>query len=443
MEKGERAPERRLGWLDVLGSLGTAGRLVARHWPKMLAAALAGVAFRNAVIWAAVLLSNDIAWLAQVVLVLAPLGYLLPIVYMLRLCADDLPRLKAAISADAPDSPSEGRDQRLVDVAISVLVPFLAVYQAYNLLEEDRNRFVNTAAADEVFNGFGSEDGIDLVGRLQLDNPLWMIVAVVVVALIVRWLLGRVERVWRFVGIAFLGAFIELFWTIYVEQNLQERVATFLNWLLNRRFVVAVTDWWAGLVDAIGWVGVPLDASASALFGLFGSFGPVIVVPIAWLVVASVVLGHRLVPPSENEHPAVERVARALPESVRTAGASLFADIGSRWASFFGGVGLVLRTGFVPILCFCVVFLIPNLMPALVSWCARFVIGPTDAWTFLAFSPWEDAIGLALQLLATAPIVAAALDRFIAPIAPAVTERPGEPEAPSDSEETASEEAPA
>lgn len=407
-----------MGWLDVLASLGTAGRLVGRHWPKLLVAALLGVAFRNVVIWAAVAISNTpVPWLSQVTLVLAPLGYLVPIVYMLRVCARDLPRLRAAISADAPGSPTEGRDQKLIDVAVSVLVPFLAVYQAYNLLEEDHNRFLNTAAADEVFNDFGSAQGIDLASRLQIGNPLWVIVAIVIVALIVRWLLGRVERIWRFVGIAFLGAFIELFWTIYVSNELQNGVMTVLNWFMQRRFVVAVMDWWAGFVDAIGWVGIRLDASVDTLIGLTGSIGPVIVVPIAWLVVASVVLGHRLVPPSPAAHPALKRMTRVVPEPVRHAGVSLLDDIGSRWAAFFGGVGLVLRTGLVPILAFCVVFLIPNLMPALVSWCARFLVGPTDAWTFLAFSPWEEAIGIALQLMLTAPVVAAALDRFIAPVA--------------------------
>ncbi|RCS63056.1 hypothetical protein [Microbacterium sp. JB110] len=411
----------RVGWRDVIGSVGTAGRLIGRHWPRMLTAALLGIAFRNAVIWGAVALSASVPWLAQVVLVLAPLGYLVPIVYMLRLCADDLPRLRAAIAADAPDSPTEGRQQRLIDVSVSVLVPFLAVYTAYDLLEEDRNRFVNAAAADELFNGFSAPEGIDLLGRLQLNNPLWMILSLVAVALIVRWLLGRVERVWRFVGIAFLGAFIELFWTIYVSEQLQDGLRSAMNWLLDRTFVVAMIDWWDGLVDALGWLGIPLDFSVSWLVGLFGSIGPVIVVPIAWLVVASVVLGHRLTPPERLDHPALRRATRSVPDRVKRVGSSLLSDIGGRWAAFFGGVGLVLRTGLVPILAFCIVFLIPNLVPTVVSWCARWLIGPTDAWTFLAFAPWETAIGLALQLVATAPIVAAALDRFLMPISAPTT----------------------
>jgi len=409
---GERTRQR--AWIDVFASVGSAARLIGRHWPKLLTAALLGVAFRNGVIWAAVWLSNILPWFAQVLLVFAPLGYLLPMVYMLRLCARDLPRLRAAISADAPSNPSSGRDQRLVDVAVSVLVPFLAVYQSYRLLEEDRNRFLNTAAADEVFNDFGSADGIDLGSRLQLGNPLWAVLAIVLVAVIVRWLLGRAERVWRFVGIAFLGAFIELFWTIYVSNQIEAGMQEVANWFLSRKFVAAVIDSWHGLVDSFGWVGARLDESMGLVLGLFGSFGPVIVVPIAWLVVASVIVGHKLVPPAGGDHPALGRVARIVPEGVRSAGESFLADVGSRWGAFFGGIGLVLRAGFIPVLSFCFLFLVPNLAPAAVSWVCRWVVGPTDTWTFLAFSPWEEAIGLALQLMLTAPIVVAALDAFVA-----------------------------
>lgn len=405
---------RPIGWISVVGILRTAGWLIGRHWPVFLTAALVGIAFRNGVIWLSVVVSAVVPWLAQMILILAPLGYLVPVVFMLRICAADLPGLKAAV-ADGGDG------DRLIDVAVSVLVPFLAVYTSYNLLENDRDRFINTAAADELFGSLGDSEGMDIVGRLQLGNPLWMIIAIVIVALIVRWLLGRVERVWRFVGLAFLGAFIELFWTIYVSDQLQNGVATVVNWFADRAFVQAIVDGWRGFVDAIGWIGVPIDASVVWAFGLFGAIGPVIVVPIAWLVVASVVLGHRLMPPSPQEHHLLSRVQRHVPESIRAVGASLLADLGRRWAALFGGIGLVLRTGFVPILAFCVVFLIPNVVPTLVSWCFRLVLGPRDVSTFLAFGPWEDAIGLALQLLATAPIVAAALELFIRPAARSAT----------------------
>lgn len=402
---------RRAGWRDVVGTLGTAGRLLARHWPLMLTAALLGMAFRNGVIWAAVELSAHVPWLAQLVLVLAPIGYLLPVVFMLRLCARDLKSLSAAVAADAPESPTEGREQRLVDVAVSVLVPFLAVYTTYDLLQNDRRRFINTAAADEFFSGGG-----DFIGRLQLASPLWMVLGIIVVAFIIRWLLGRVERIWRFVGLAFVGALIELYWTVYVSEQIDRGVATSVGWFMDRDIVVSVTRWWAGVADDLGWAGVQLDASLTWFFGLFGQIGTVIIVPIAWLLVAAVVLGHRLMPPTPADHPLLDRATRALPAPVRSAGESLAADVGSRWGALFAGIGLVVRAGFVPILTFCVLFLIPNLVPAAVRWGARLLIGPQETSTFLAFAPWEDAIGLALQLVVTAPLVAAALDRFVTPL---------------------------
>lgn len=405
---------RHLGWRDVAGILVTGGRLLGRHWPRMLCAAMLGIAFRNAIIWGSVVVSDIAGWAAQLLLVLAPLGYLLPVVYMLRLCAADLPSLRAAASAQAPEMPTEGRRQRLIDVAISVLVPFLAIYTSYGLLEEDRLVFRNEAASSELFSTIDGDE-IDFVERLQLDQPLWFVLALVVVALVLRWVLGRLERAMQFVAIAFIGALIELVWTVYLSEWLEDWRKGLLLDLQQTRAAIVVMDAWSFIVERAGWAGITLDATATWALGMLGSIGTVLLVPIAWLVVAAVVLGHRIMPAAPEDHPAVERAMRALPAPVRRMTDSFASDLGSRWSALFSGIGLVLRAGAVPMLTFCVVFLVAYIVPWLTSWAARLLRGPVDIWSFLAFAPWENAIGLSLQLLVIAPMLAAAVDRFVTP----------------------------
>ena len=88
---------------------------------------------RNGAVWAAMQLSDVHAQLGQLMLVLAPLGFLLPVVAMLSICRRSLPALQEVEALDEV-APTEGRRLRLLDVAVSVMVPFLAVYASYGLL---------------------------------------------------------------------------------------------------------------------------------------------------------------------------------------------------------------------------------------------------------------------------------------------------------------------
>ena len=100
---------------DLPGVLRSAGRLLVRHWPALLTIALLGAALRSAAIWTAVIVSDTSGWAGQLFLIVGPLAYLVAIVVMIQVCRRSLPAL-----------PMQN-DSRLLDVAVSVLVPFLTV----------------------------------------------------------------------------------------------------------------------------------------------------------------------------------------------------------------------------------------------------------------------------------------------------------------------------
>src|SRR5262245_57429538 len=99
-----------------------AGRLLARHWPVLLALALGGRAARALVMWAAVRASDVHGLLGGLVFVLVPVTALAALVLMLRVVATSLPGLAAPAGADR---------RSLFDYTGSVLVPFLAIYASY------------------------------------------------------------------------------------------------------------------------------------------------------------------------------------------------------------------------------------------------------------------------------------------------------------------------
>jgi hypothetical protein len=158
------------------------------------------------------------------------------------------------------------------------------------------------------------------------------------------------------------------------------------------------------------------------LLTLVGSVDAVIVVPVAWLTVGAVVLGHKLSPPAPREpHPRWERV----PTAVRAASSSLFADLRERWSAFWGGLRLLGAAGFAPMLAFGLVFLLVIRLPVLVSQLVRALTGPVDTVTWMAFSPMERSLGMAVSMALTAPLLAAAMDWLVAP---KLTEQADEPE---------------
>ncbi|RLV51130.1 hypothetical protein D9V37_04215 [Nocardioides mangrovicus] len=392
----------------------TAGRLIARHWPALLALSLLGAGIRAGVLWAAVEVSDSVPILGQLILILAPLGYLLPIIAMLHLCGASLPRLKEVSAQRAPEAVTEGRERRLVDVAVSVLVPFLAVYVSYGLLDQDISRFRNEAAFNE-FNRFSLLHTLhyDYAGRLGI-YPVQIALMIVAIAWVLRWTLGRIENLTRFLLLAFLGALVEVYYTGQVAgQSVQVRTAG-TNWLDDRVAVHTVRSTYERVVDHLGWFGHPVDALTTWVLGLVGSLDAVVVVPIAWLAVGAVVLGHKLAPPAPFEHPWIERLT-VVPAWLRKGLASLLSDIVERFSAFWNGLRLLGSAGLLPMLVFGLAFLVAIRIPLLFSEAVRLLIGPLDTDTWLAISPMEAGLGLALSMAVTAPLLAAALEWVLVP----------------------------
>jgi hypothetical protein len=397
---------------DVPAVLVAAGRLVARHWPALLALAFLGAGLRAGAIWLAVIISDQSSFLAQIVLVFAPLGYLLPFIAMLHLCRGSLPNVIALDALPGPQATTEKRERKLVDVAVSVLVPFLAVYVSYGLLEEDRQRFLNEAAFAE-FNQFNlaRPPTYDYAGRLGVYAPLTVLI-IVAIAWVLRFALGRIELATRFLALAFVGALVEVYYTMQVARRVTGIETGAREWVEQRRAAVHVVGWYDAAVDRLGWLARPVHNITTWVLDLAGSLDAVVVVPLAWLTVGAVVLGHKLAPPAERTP--TQRFARVHPV-VRGTAASLTADVRERWSAFWGGLKLLGSAGLAPMLVFGLVFLLVIRLPLLVSQLVRQLEGPVLTDTWLAFNPMERGLGTALSMALTAPLLAAALDWLIAP----------------------------
>lgn len=403
----------------------SAARLFAAHWPALLTLGLLGVAVRNGAMWGAVELSQWNSFVAQLLLIVSPLGYLLPVIGMLWVCRSSLPLLRPEPvpggagqvpgllpGAHPPMMPSEKRERRLVDVALSVLVPFLVVYEVEGLMDADRDRFLNEAAADELFNDTWSAQGVDFMSRLGVWSG-WTLLTIVAVAFVLRWLLGRLEGRLGFLGIAVLGAVLEIYWTSQVAGQI-EAIQEGL-WVVaeDRQLVAAAAGTLGAARESVGEAGN--EAAAFVVDGVptvLESLDVVLVAPLAWLAIGAVVLGHRLMEPPSTEHRWLDGMTW-LPAGLRSLLESLTEDLRARFSALWDGLRMIVRGGLGPMLVFCLGYLVVMRAPYGVAWLVRTVTGPVESDTWLAFSPMEAGAGLALALALAAALIAATVEQLV------------------------------
>jgi len=399
---------------DIPAVLVSAARILRHYWAPFVVIACLGLALRSGALWVAVVVSDHNAFVAQLILTIAPLGFLLAMIAMLYMTRQVLPNVAELSHREARQAVTEKREMRLVDVAVSVLVPFLAVYVSYGLLQQDLYRFTNEAAYAE-FNQFRLDGSVeyDFAGRLAIYD--WqVVVAIVVIAWVLRFALGKLESVTRFLALAFVGALVEVYYTSQVAQKVSDLRAASIAWVESRRASQVAVEQYDRVVGELGPLAHPVDAATGWLFGLIGAVDAVVVVPLAWLTVGAVVLGHRLSPPERPVRAPDPRLER-IPAPVRRFGGGLVADIRERWSAFWNGLRMMASAGLLPMLTFCLAFLLVIRIPWALGEVLRLVIGPVETGTWLAFSPMEQALGLAVTMVLAAALLAAAIDWLLGP----------------------------
>ena len=419
----------------------SAGRLLVAHWPALLTLGLLGVAVRNGAMWGAVELSQWNSFVAQLLLILSPLGYLVPVVGMLWVCRQSLSHLRVPgpgapgqgavpdqgavpnqgrppglllgdTPSGAPTMPSEGRERRLVDVALSVLLPFLVVYEVEGLMDADRDRFINEAAADELFNDLWTTQGVDFTARLGIWSG-WTLVLIVAGAFVVRWLLGRLEGKLGFLGIAVAGACLEIYWTSQIAGQIETIQGGLWRAAEERQLVAAAVGTVGAAQETVGESGSAVATFvADGLVTLLESLDVVLVAPLAWLAIGAVVLGHKLMEPPSTEHRWLDRITW-LPNGLRSVLESLTEDLRARFSALWNGLRMIVRGGLGPMLVFCLGYLVVMRVPYGLGWLVRAVTGPVDTDTWLAFGALESAAGLAVSLALAAVLIAATVEVLV------------------------------
>ena len=384
-------------------------RLSLAHLPTLLAIFLTGAAVRNGVLWASVELSDSHATLAGFLLPLAPMATLTAIILMLRQVARGLSWASFGAGVDRPNDAVP-----YLGLISSTLIPFLTVYAAQGYLKEDLRAFVNAATYDEIFGNAGTFYG----ERADVDRTViatgTLLVGIIAVALLLRFLIGRFDLPSRHVSWGVLAAYVEVIWLFLLASQFTRYQDGTWSWIMDRRFVEWVDDRWAALVDLVGPLGRPLQAVTDGLGNVLSDADAVLIIPIAWLTVGAVALGQKIESPEQRRRRfiAEERLQR-VPAAVRRVGHEATADIRGRFSGLGNGIRLLAVGGLLPMLLFCLVFIIARQAGNLVLELWRAAVGPMDPNDALAFNPFVTVVSNAAYSVLLVGLLAAAVDRVV------------------------------
>ena len=370
--------------------LRTFGRIIARHWPALIAWYLGGEAVHQLLLQLAGFVGGHTTLGGLLLLPLAVAAKLVAYVAMYLTVRRSLPH------AARPEA--DGHRDFAAAILVSIL-PFFAFYSAWGMLNTDLYEFFNIATSIAIYDAnfdaeqLGDRGGLVSVGVLPLS--------VLVIALAARLVFSKYSSrlpTWTLA----LAAYAEVLWTFMLFTLVVQWWGGTRQWLdgtVGMGWLQGIGDWFALHI-------APIAVLWEGMLWLGGVFAAVLLVPAAWLAVAGVIYGTTF-----SSAPApVERSLAALRGSAATLSRTLLQRFESLWAA----VAVVWRGG--PVIFGAAVFAF-----ALWALAERLgiqgllrLVGGHETWFWSAFLPLLTVAVAAIAEPLRVAIVATVYDAVIA-----------------------------
>jgi hypothetical protein len=377
----------------MLQALRTFGRILARHWPALVAWYLGGEAVHQLLLQLAGFVGGHTTLGGLLLLPLAVAARLISYVAMYLTVRPSLPHAAAGDEVDEKSAP-----RRFAHAILTAILPFFAFSAAWGMLDADLIAFFRIASSIALrdagydLDQLGDRGGLVSIGVLP--------VAVLVIALAVRILLarfgGRLPS-WTLV----VAAYTEVLWTFMFFTLVGQWWADAKEWIGERAGIV----WLQGIGD---WFAVNLAPVAAVWEGavwLVGILVAAVFVPAAWLTIAGVTYGTAFdtTPP----------VLRRFEESPKGAVSRLTRIVAQRFEELWAAVALIWRGGPVVFGCLTLAYAVWAWLEQTGTRAVLGLVGGQDTAFWSSFLPLLlIAVGVVTEPLRVA-IVATAFDAVI------------------------------
>ena len=233
------------------------------------------------------------------------------------------------------------------------------------------------------------------------------LIALIVVVLILRKVIMLAELGKKAVIWSFIATYLEVLWLVTLVHAVTNQIEAISAWITSRRLISGFLDWWNAFLAALPHIGG--RTFVEFVGGIVSSMGDLVVVPVAWLAIGAAVYGAKLAGRREFETP--EQVTERLnhiPSPVRRVVAHAVEPVTSPIKDTVTAIGKVASAGTIPMVLFCLVFVIAAQVKVAVAWVFRTAVGPRDPWILYSLAPYSTMLQrlfyfvLALSLLAAA-----------------------------------------
>ncbi len=418
------SPRDGLSQLLELRLLRTSGQLLAAHWWQLAIVGLCAYALHAATMELSVLAYRAGALPGLLVFSLVPLVPLLAVVVALLL-------LRRHIEAS-------GRAALYAAVG-SVLIPFLVVYESQGDFRNDLTDFFNGGfnyvADQQAAEGFsGGDTDPTAYDGLVLDTGAPVVLLTVLIAFLFRVAGARVaerESLWRSGRLRVLrgtlralAGFSEVVWIVIGAAVIRTTLVGLQGWWEQRRIGDSIADWWDSIDVTLPLLRGVWDVVASVVGLVLDGAVTGLVAPAAWLAIGVIVYGRSVTDAvSERDLLAAAEKRRVLtgvatkvdPALVGRAWRRVASPEG-RFGALVGGGAMVLRSRYVPLLVFCVVYtIVATGVPYAIWQLAYLVVGDRFEYSdwLAAYGP-INALVYVVVLCLTTPLIAAYSDGLLA-----------------------------
>lgn len=283
----------------MLRSLGGIPRILAATWPALLAWYLAGSLVRASVIALAAPIGPESPLAALLLVPIAVLARLVSYIGMFLVLRRALPGYRAASGGEVTFSSLREAVADFFRVLLSTIGPFFTLYALIGLLQDDLSEYAQAS----LRYSFLSDNPNPLnVG----DGPLVLIV--VVVAFTARMLLTVFAH--KLPGwVAVPQIYLEATWVFVALTGIGALFGAAQKWIADRQIV----HWWNSAGDFLTGLWSPIKAAIDGVGWLTPVAVQVVLLPLAWILIASIIYLRSLANVAEDELP----VPKGLSEKVK------------------------------------------------------------------------------------------------------------------------------
>ncbi|WP_405064603.1 hypothetical protein OG474_21340 [Kribbella sp. NBC_01505] len=414
---------------SLLTTVGRAGVLFSKAWPRLLAVFLIAQLAHRGLQWVAVQAGAKAEAAGLAVLALIVVVSLAMYVGMFLVLRGELPFHRRAVAEGmlAPDGVEPGKESRPVDALAAALLPFLAFYAAYKFLQAEALDYEYQLAVHQANDTLGK-----MLGGGAAPEPsqglqslsTWLFVAVGAVAYLLRFVFKKWKRENEGPVRKLFVTYLEALWIFVVIYQATAYIPSPKQWLETRQI-------WQWLQDAYGWVldhtlGVThvrevWDAVTGFIAAGFGDLWSAAVLPLMWITMTAVIYGRAVHKAHKEPRWRFDRLTnrwQQTPRFVQVAGNSVVADWKDRWSPVVNAFRLVIRSGVRPMLGYflawaVVTFAASGVWIALKLW----VLGPHTLSFWLVIDGPLSLLTDALKIMLQVSLLAAAYDRMIGGLA--------------------------